>query len=319
MSADRNPSPRRPSVGVVVVTHAAKRHLDHCLPPLLDSPLRPRVLVVNSSSGDGTVERARALGAETWLVERRSFNHGATREAARHRIGTDIVVMVTPDAYATGPDVLERLVAPIAAGTAECAYGRQLPHEGADIVEAFGRAFSYPPTSELRSEADRPRLGSAVGFCSHAWAAWSNAALDRIGGFRPTLVSEETIALARLLRQGGRVAYVAEATVRHSHRYGPLQEFTRHFDIGMTRARHAELLLVDGGDAARGRAFARQLLATIAAEAPHRLPGVLLTLGAKWAGYRAGLLGADLPAGLASLMSGQDFYWRSEFAPGRRS
>lgn len=318
MSTELGRSPRRPSVGVVVVTHKARHHLDRCLPPLMDSRLRPRVLVVNSSSGDGTVEHARALGAETWVVERRSFNHGATREAARRLIGTDIVVMLTPDAYATGPEVLERLVAPIAAGAAECAYGRQLPHEGADLVEAFGRAFSYPASSELRSEADRARMGSAVGFCSHAWAAWSNPALDRIGGFQPTLVSEETIALAKLLRQGGRVAYVADATVRHSHRYGPLQEFTRHFDIGITRARHAELLLADGGDTARGRAFARLLLATVAAEAPHRLPSVLLSLGAKWAGYRAGLLGANLPASLASLMSGQDFYWRSEFAPGRQ-
>ncbi|WP_051329071.1 glycosyltransferase family 2 protein [Geminicoccus roseus] len=310
--------PGRPDIGVIVVTHASRRHLDRCLPPLLEAPERPRVLVVNSSSGDGTVERARALGAETWLVPRQSFNHGATREQARRLLGTPVVVMLTPDAYPAGPSELGRLVHPVRTGQAACAYGRQLPHEGADAVEAFGRAFSYPGQSELRSARDQARLGSGVHFCSNAWAAWSSAALDRIGGFQPTLVSEETIAVARLLQAGERVAYVADAVVRHSHRYGPVQEFRRHFDIGWTRAHHAALLLASGGDQARGRRFARLLLRDLAARAPARLPGVLVALAAKWLGYRAGMLGAHLPNPLAAILSGQDFFWRSDFAPGRQ-
>ncbi|HEX6014725.1 MAG TPA: hypothetical protein VFY87_23615 [Geminicoccaceae bacterium] len=63
-----------PSIGAVVVTHRAREHLTRCLPPLFRSPLRPRVLVVNSSSGDGTVELARDLGAETLTFPRQAFN-----------------------------------------------------------------------------------------------------------------------------------------------------------------------------------------------------------------------------------------------------
>lgn len=307
-----------PEIGVIVVTHASRDHLDRCLPPLLQSPLCPRVLVVNSSSQDGTVERAEELGAETWVLPRHRFNHGATREEARHRIGTPIVVMLSPDAYAASPDELGRLVRPIRTGQAACAYGRQLPREQAGPVEAMGRAFSYPAQSELRSAADRARLGSAVHFCSNAWAAWSNAALDRIGGFQPTLVSEETIAVAKLLQAGERVAYVADAVVRHSHRHGVIQEFTRHFDIGWSRARHPALLLADGGDSARGRQFARLLMRELAGSAPVQLPGAALALAAKWLGYRAGMLGTRLPSRAAALLSGQDFFWRSAFAPGAR-
>jgi rhamnosyltransferase len=64
MAGDASGGGPRLSVGVAVVTHRAREHLARCLPPLLASPLRPRVLVVNSSSGDGTVEEARRLGAE---------------------------------------------------------------------------------------------------------------------------------------------------------------------------------------------------------------------------------------------------------------
>ena len=78
---------RASSVGVVVITHAAREHLGRCLPPILGSPLAPRVLVVNSSSGDGTVEEALRLGAEVLVVPRGEFNHGTTREVARKQLG----------------------------------------------------------------------------------------------------------------------------------------------------------------------------------------------------------------------------------------
>ena len=45
-----------PTVGVAVITYKAVPLLPTCLPHLLASPLRPTVLVVNSSSNDGTVE-----------------------------------------------------------------------------------------------------------------------------------------------------------------------------------------------------------------------------------------------------------------------
>ena len=124
------------TVGVAVITHAAREHLPHCLPRLLASPLRPRVLVVNSSSRDGTVELAAAMGAETLTVDRRRFNHGLTRELARRRLGAPVVVMLSPDAYPLHDDFLERLTEPVRCGRAEVAYGRQVagPDSDADYA-----------------------------------------------------------------------------------------------------------------------------------------------------------------------------------------
>ena len=127
--------------------------------------------------------------------------------------------MLTPDAYPEGDDFLERLTAPVRTGRAAVAYGRQLPREGAGLLERFGREFNYPAASQVRSLEDWSTFGSYTHFCSNACAAWSNAALDMIGGFRATLVSEETVAVAELLARGERIAYVADAVVRHSHAY----------------------------------------------------------------------------------------------------
>ncbi|MEK0085495.1 glycosyltransferase family 2 protein [Benzoatithermus flavus] len=298
-----------PSIGVVVVTHAARRHLERCLPPLLRSPLRPRVLVVNSSSGDGTVELAEAMGAETFVVPRASFNHGLTRELARRRLGTAVVAMLTPDAYPVRDDFLERLTAPVRDGHAAVAYGRQIPREDAAPVERLGRIFNYPATSHVRSLTDWPQHGGYTHFCSNACAAWSNAALDAIGGFKATLVSEETIAAAELLARGHKIAYVAEAVVVHSHAQSLEDAFRRQFDIGYTRRLHADLLLARERDEVRGRQFATMALRKAAVA---ELPRVVAHLAVSWLGYRIGMAGPRLPQAVARRLSGQDYYWTSE-------
>ncbi len=302
---------RSGSVGVVVVTHRARHHLPRCLPPLLRSPLRPRVLVVNSSSNDGTVELARELGAETLVIPRVDFNHGATREGARKLLDTEYVVMVTPDAYATDEQVLGKLLEPIMAGRAAVAYARQVAHDGAGFWEAFPRDFNYPAESQLRCIDDRGRYGSFTIFCSNSFAAYSNAALDQIGGFRAVLTHEDQIAVADLLQRGHRIAYVAEAVVQHSHSYKLWQEFRRYFDTGYARAVHADLTQLTGPDVERGRTFTAALLRAVLKQRPLHLPYAVLQTGAKWMGYRIGAVSHRAPEWLKRMCSGQDYYWTS--------
>jgi rhamnosyltransferase len=299
-----------PSIGVAIITHRAVALLPHCLPPLLNSPMRPRVLVVNSSSGDGTVELAQRMGAEVLVVPRHEFNHGATRERARHVLGRDIVVMMTPDARPQGPDLFANLVRPILDGAASVSYARQVPHPGAKAFEAFPRKFNYPGKSEIRSIADTKRIGPGAFFCSNACAAWLNSALDEISGFSPTLSLEDTTAVAKLLFAGHRIAYCADAVVAHSHRYSLLQEFRRHFDTGYVRAEQGKLLLMSGGDERRGGAYAIAMMQQLLRRQPWLVPYGVAHLAAKYAGYLTGFHGRELPLWLKRKLSGQDYYWK---------
>lgn len=277
-----------PTIGVVILTLNAERHMPHCVLPWLRSPLKPHVLVVDSSSNDGTADIARTLGADTLVILRHEFNHGTTREKARQHLGTDIVVMVTHDAYAVDAQVLGKLIQPIIEGQAAAAYARQIPHDGADIFEAFPRAFNYPATSHIRSLEDLDKYGVYTFFCSNSCAAYSNKALDAIGGFPEVLFGEDTIAAARLLRQKHRIAYVAEAVVKHSHSYTLSQEFRRHFDIGLIRKEYRDLLFCQDSDHKRGRQYTRQLLQRLIKEQPSSLPYAILQTCVKWLGYQAG-------------------------------
>lgn len=149
------------TVGVAVITYKDAKHLEKCLPPLLNSPLKPKVIVFNSSSEDGTVELAKKLGAETLVIPRIEMNHGYAREISRKTLGTDIVVMMTPDAYAK-PDMLEKLIQPIVDGKAEIAYARQIAHEGANIISRFGREFNFPKESNIEVSKTRKNMADIL-------------------------------------------------------------------------------------------------------------------------------------------------------------
>lgn len=303
-----------PSIGVAVITHNARHHLPHCLPAFLNSPLKPRVLVVNSSSFDGTVEAAEALGAETLVIPRCQFNHGTTRELARKHLGTDIVVMVTPDAYVANPqnteeDFLEILVKPLIEKNCSVAYARQIPHEGADAFESFARAFNYPSQSHLRSLKDTNKYGVYTFFCSNSCAAYLNSALDEIGGFESVLLGEDTVAVAHLLHRDHQIAYVAEATIYHSHRYSLLEEFRRSFDIGLARKQYRHLIAVGGKDTTRGKAYTLELARHLWKNQRTLLPYAALQTLTKWVGYQCGKYSVNAPKWFKRMLSSQDFYW----------
>ena len=294
-----------------MITHNARRHLERCLPPIFDSPLKKRVLVVNSSSGDGTVERAQELGAEVLVVPRREFNHGATRELARKHLGTDIAVMMTPDAYATGPEFLQYLVQPLMDGTAAVSYARQIPHEGADFFERFPREFNYPAVGDVRGLEELAKFGSSLIFCSNSCAAWSNSALDEVGGFPAVLTNEEAFVLPKLFIKGHRIAYVAESVVRHSHRYDLRTEFGHYFDIGYARAGAGKGFFFGQRDEGRGSEFVAAMLRRLWREHPAAIPYAVFQSAVKYLGYRAGRVAVHFPLWLPRLLSAQDYYWTS--------
>ena len=265
------------------------------------------------------MEEAQQLGVETLVIPRRCFNHGLTREMARQRLKTDIIVMMTPDAYPTSPNMLECLVKPILQGNASIAYARQVPHTRADAFEAFAREFNYPPTSHIRSLDDLSHWGVYTFFCSNSCCAYRNTALDEIGGFPAVLLGEDAMVAAQLLRNHHKIAYVAEAVVHHSHRYSLLEEFRRHYDTGYARKQHDRDLNFGVKDSARGLQYAKKLLTHIRQKHPAHLPYAFLHLLAKWTGYQLGRASLKAPTFITKQLSSQDFYWDSDhFKKGKR-
>lgn len=301
------------TVGIAILTLNALGDLPRLLPMVMSETTPKRVVIFDSSSIDGTTEWVEAQSdVELECIRREDFNHGATREYARRFLGTDIVVFLTQDVLPE-PGWLESLISPLLQGDAVVAYARQLPHHGADVFESLPREFNYPPMSQRRTLDDSAKLGVYTFFCSDSCSAYLNIALDRIGGFPAILTNEDYFAVAKLLQNGGAIAYVAEAWVYHSHRYTLKQEFERYFDTGYVRAEHGWVNLIVGHAEKRGSELATVLLRRLLLTSPWLIPYALLQLGAKWVGYRLGYFAYRGSRQWCRRFSSQKYYWNSSY------
>ena len=249
-----------------------------------------QVIVIDSSSSDGTQDMARRDGFRVVEISSRDFNHGGTRQfGAELAEGAEILIYLTQDAAPSGADAFANLLHVFEDAEIAAAYGRQLPRETAGPIEAHARHFSYPPTSRTRTWDSRQTQGFKSIFFSNAFGAYRRSVLMSVGGFSPDVIfGEDTLVVARLHRAGWKTAYVADAMVRHSHSYSIAEEFRRYFDIGVLHARESWLIEQFGSASGEGRRFVTSELKHLLKHAPHHVPSAMMRTFAKYLGYRIG-------------------------------
>jgi rhamnosyltransferase len=299
------------SLAVVIPTLNAAADWPLFSKPLLASVPADRVLVLDSSSVDGTVELARAAGFRVHVIERSEFNHGGTRQLAAELLpDAEILVFLTQDAVLAGSDALNRLLEAFSDPTIAAAYGRQLPRPGAEPIEAHARLFNYPQRSGIRALESKDQLGIKAIFISNSFSAYRREALMAVGGFpRNVIFGEDTVTAAKLLLSGSKIAYVAEAQAYHSHPYNVQQEFKRYFDIGVLHSREAWLLKEFGGAGGEGSRFVRSELNYLWKTDKGSIPSALIRSALKLLGYRLGRTESRLSLAWKRRLTMHPGYW----------
>ena len=281
------------NIAVIIPTLNAGPDWETLLLAIRRQSLQPDdVIVIDSSSTDGTAERARAAGFTVIEISRGTFSHGGTRQAAALSAPrADILIYLTQDAVPHGTEAFRHLVAAFRDPAVGATYGRQLPRPHASAIEAHARLFNYRPVSQLRSWESRTALGFKSIFFSNAFGAFRRDALMSVGGFSPEVsFGEDTLAVAHLHRAGWKTAYVAEAVVEHSHAHSIRAEFRRYLEIGILHERERWLLEEFGAADGEARRFVISELRYLSTNAPHHIPSAMLRTLAKYVAYRTGRL-----------------------------
>lgn len=298
---------------IVIPTRNAGPYLDELLPALSTQSLGPHeLLVIDSSSSDGTPERLRAFGARVHSIDVDKFNHGGTRRLATGLVAADLYVFLTQDAIPTEPNSVATLVAAVAKGDdVGMAYGRQLARRDATPIATHARLFNYPERSEARQLSDAMRLGVKTCFCSNSFAAYRATALADVGGFPECVIgTEDTYVAARMLKKGWAVRYESGARVAHSHNYTLLEEFRRYFDIGVFYGREAWIGETFGKWGQDGWRYVRSEL-TYLRRSGHggSVPEALIRNAFKLTAYRLGHVESYLPTAVKRRISMFPRFW----------
>lgn len=166
------------------------------------------VVLIDSGSTDGTVEIARAHGARVTTITKSEFSFGRSLNRGTAFSTGDIIVYVSGHCVPVDEHWLQRLCQPLIDGHATYSYGRQIGDDDSNYSERCIFAKYFPDTSAIPQEGF---------FCNNANSAVLRSVWDE-NQFDEDLTGLEDMELAkRLVGQGQKIAYVADAVVFHHH------------------------------------------------------------------------------------------------------
>lgn len=270
-----------------------------------------RKIILDSGSVDNTKLEAKSSGFEIININKTDFDHGYARQLlAEAADDCDILIYLTQDCILKGKDSFNRLVAAFDDSTVGIAYGRQLPHKGAKTLETHARLFNYNAVSRVKQLSDKDELGIKTASCSNSYAAYRKVALEEVGGFPShTIFAEDVIVGGQMLIKGWKIAYMAEAEVYHSHDYTTKEEFKRYFDIGVFHSTNQWLLKEFGSAGGEGFKYLKSELKYVFKHNPLVFPKMIMSIGAKFLGYKLGMMHDKLSLKQKKNFSMHSRYW----------
>ncbi len=140
------------------------------------------MVVIDSSSGDGSAELARSRGARVEVIGQAEFRHGAARNLGAELARGETLVFTSQDADPVDDRWLATLCHPLAENAnAAAVYGRQLPHDNARPPERYFLDFLYGPTARTQTARATSELSMDATLFSNVNSAIRRSVWD---GFR---------------------------------------------------------------------------------------------------------------------------------------
>jgi rhamnosyltransferase len=196
------------------------------------------VVVVDSGSCDGSVERAHQAGARVHQIPPYEFHHGRTRNLGAALARGEVLVFTSQDAHAATNTWLAELTAPLredehVAGV----YGRQLALANASPPERYFLDFLYGPKPRVQRLERDDELSFEVTLFSNANSAVPRRIWEAYPFAEDIVMSEDQEWSRRVLRAGLTIRYEPRAAVHHSHSYSVAGALQRFFDSGVSAER----------------------------------------------------------------------------------
>lgn len=196
---------------VVVRTLNEARYLGELLQSIEDQEtdgIDCEVVLVDSGSTDDTLTIAERFGCRILHITREDFSFGRSLNMGCEAASGDILIITSGHCVPADRHWVQCLCQPLLDGKAQYAYGKQLGGTQSHFSE--NRVFEkyFPQQSFIPQEGF---------YCNNANSALLKSAWQ-LHRFDEDLTGLEDMQLAqRLVKNGGKVAYVAEARVYHYH------------------------------------------------------------------------------------------------------
>lgn len=187
---------------------------------------------------DNTIELLENLKAKYSVIKAEEFSHSITREEEAIKAKGDIIVFITQDIIIKDSEWLYKLTKDIISGTCDAAFSKQICENR--TIERYTRMKNYPNESRIVSKEDVKTLGIMTYFYSDAASAIKKSTFIKLKGYdgKNLLTNEDMYIAYKLINNGYKIKYNADAQVIHSHAYTYKALFKRYFDQGVFLKQH---------------------------------------------------------------------------------
>lgn len=191
-----------------------------------------------TESSDNSKEILDKLSAKYTVVTKDEFSHSLTREKEAYKANGDIIVFITQDIIINDTRWLYKLTKDIKNGICDAAFSRQICEN--NTIERYTRMKNYPEKSRIVSKEDLKTLGIMTYFYSDAAASIKKDTFVKLNGYdgKVLLTNEDMYISYKLINNGYKIKYCADAEVIHSHKYTYKALFKRYFDQGVFLKQH---------------------------------------------------------------------------------
>jgi len=186
------------------------------------------VIVIDSASTDNTPKIVNEYSIKFFSIEKSDFNHGITRNMGVKLASGKYIVFITQDATPIDNKWLGRLIKNLENEDVAGVYGRQIPREDANPIEAFFLNEKYPLTGIVKRGRN---VDMNIIFFSDVNAAIKKDVWNKYNYHR-TIMCEDQQWAKDVLLNGYKIIYDPEAAVYHSHNHTLKSVFKRYFDTG---------------------------------------------------------------------------------------
>jgi rhamnosyltransferase len=298
-------------VSVLIPTYNAEPYIEELLKSLFNQTLKNdvkiEVIIVDSSSSDNTVKILKEKFPQVILeiIPNKSFNHGGTRNLLASKASGEYLLFMTQDAIPYDCNLIMSLLNPFETDeNIAVSYARQIPKEDANVLETFVRNFNYPPESCIKEKSSLNSLGIKTFFNSNVCSMYRRDLFEKFGKFPENIIlNEDMIFASKVILNGYKVYYAADAKVYHSHNYNLSQQFKRYFDIGMAFDEIRYLLKYASNEKEGLRLVINQMNFLIKNKKIHLVPYAFVETCCKFLGYQIGKRHKLLPKNLKRKLS----------------
>ena len=195
-----------------------------------------QLIIVDSGSTDGTIERAEKAGALVKRIDRRTFHHARTRNEALVMAAHENIVFMVQDAIPHSTTWLVNLVHTLDQRGVIAAYTAQIPHDHAtpysrfeieSINEARGSALVIQQIESLESYEKMPyHMAYRMIGLDNVCAIYRKDRLLKTP-FPEVDFAEDMAWAHKNLLMGHKIVYNPHVRVKHSHNRSPNYAFRR--------------------------------------------------------------------------------------------